>query len=351
MSTAPSILFVDDEPDVEHLMRQKFRRQIREQQMNVFFSEIGEEALEMLKANPDIDLMVTDINMPRMDGLTLLSHVHTLNPILKTIIVSAYGDMDKIRQAMNRGAFDFITKPINFTDLEQTIDKTYKYVLQQRETLRAIRENDILKMYVDEDVIRFMSGKSFESALMSSEHIHASVMFVDIVGYTSFSERFPADLVVNMLNTYFDVMVQQIQKQHGVVDKFMGDCIMAVFRGENHLANAVDAGIAIREMFVHLRETEIDGYIPEIAIGINSGDMISGNIGSRTLKRLDYTVIGDIVNTAQRMQSSAKGGQILIGEASRTHLPPSYVTEETGVFSLKNKSGPMRLFNVITKLT
>ena len=117
------ILIVDDEPDLEDLIRQKFRKKIRDKEFEFYFASDGNEALEKLQERRDIELVLTDINMPRMDGLTLLSKLPDLkNPVLKAVIVSAYGDMDNIRTAMNRGAFDFITKPIDLRDLEATIE-------------------------------------------------------------------------------------------------------------------------------------------------------------------------------------------------------------------------------------
>lgn len=118
------ILVVDDEPDLELLIRQKFRKRIRAKEFDFVFAGDGVEALERLAKDDAIDIVLTDINMPRMDGLTLLDNIGALDRLLKVVIVSAYGDMDNIRTAMNRGAFDFITKPIDFTDLETTVEKT-----------------------------------------------------------------------------------------------------------------------------------------------------------------------------------------------------------------------------------
>jgi class 3 adenylate cyclase len=119
-----TILVVDDEPDLEALVLQKFRRQIREGLISFMFAHDGLDALHSLELHPDIDFVVSDINMPRMDGLTLLAKLQQADDKKSTVIVSAYGDMRNIRIAMNRGAFDFVTKPIDFADLEATIDKT-----------------------------------------------------------------------------------------------------------------------------------------------------------------------------------------------------------------------------------
>jgi phosphoserine phosphatase RsbU/P len=128
------ILVVDDEPDLELLVRQRFRRQIRERELEFFFSHNGEEALQALAVQPSIDLVLSDINMPVMDGLTLLGKLNEATVPLKAVIVSAYGDMANIRTAMNRGAIDFLMKPIDFQDLEITIHKTLDHVSQLKQS-------------------------------------------------------------------------------------------------------------------------------------------------------------------------------------------------------------------------
>src|SRR3954447_26827220 len=133
---SPKILVVDDEPDLEGLIIQKFRRQIRDGSVSFLFAHNGLEALTMLDENRDVDMVLSDINMPGMDGLSLLGKLQESDENLSTVIVSAYGDMNNIRTAMNRGAFDFITKPIDFSDLEATILKTLRHVEVLREAHR-----------------------------------------------------------------------------------------------------------------------------------------------------------------------------------------------------------------------
>lgn len=136
------ILFADDEPDLDDLFKQQFRRQIQTGAYEFIFVRDGREALTVLAQQPDIEVVLSDINMPGMDGLTLLARLPDINPIIRTVIITAYGDMANIRTAMNRGAFDFITKPINFQDLKATIEKTILHVHQLRETaeLKAVDE-------------------------------------------------------------------------------------------------------------------------------------------------------------------------------------------------------------------
>ena len=343
------IMIVDDENDFEQLIRQKFRRQIREQEYEFVFAQNGKDALEKLELNPDVEIVFSDINMPIMDGLTLLVKLNEKNPLLKAVIVSAYGDMDNIRVAMNRGAFDFICKPIQFADLELTLLKTLKYVTQIRETIKAIKENNILRMYVDDSVLQFMTRTEYESALMVNETVEATVVFMDICGFTAISEKESANFVVNLINKYFDLMVKEIIAHGGYIDKFLGDAVMAVFRGDYHLDRAIEASIAVHKAIEAQKEEKLEKetFLPKVSIGINSGEMISGNIGSAALKRLDFTVIGDVVNTSQRLQSAAQPGQIVISKAIYNKVKDSFNCRVIGDISVKNKSKPITIYEVI----
>ncbi|WP_194775327.1 adenylate/guanylate cyclase domain-containing protein [Pararhodonellum marinum] len=342
------ILVVDDEADLEVLIKQKFRQKIRQNEYEFLFAMNGREALEQLQIHKDVDVILSDINMPEMDGLTLLTKLSEQNLLLKSVIVSAYGDMDNIRTAMNRGAFDFVTKPVNFADLEITIEKTLKHVLQLKETVKAVKENNILKMYVDETVLNFMGGMEIEKALFHNRTVEGTVAFIDICSFTAISEFEAADKVVELLNQYFDIMVKEIIKENGVVDKFIGDAVMAVFTGEYHLDRALDASLAIRQTLKS--EPVYKGkstFEPKVSVGINSGEMVSGNIGSSTLRRLDYTVIGDTVNTAARLQAAADQNQILISEKSYEMVKESFQCKEVGPLTLKNKKSPLIAYEVI----
>ena len=135
-----TILVVDDEPDLETLVLQKFRRQICEGRCIYIRPRWGRGAGSRSSSNPHVDMVVSDINMPRMDGLSLLAELQEAEEKKSTIIVSAYGDMSNIRTAMNRGAFDFLTKPIDFADLEMTIEKTIRHVEMMREARRRQAE-------------------------------------------------------------------------------------------------------------------------------------------------------------------------------------------------------------------
>lgn len=348
MAKITKILVADDEVDLEMLIKQKFRKQIRERKYEFVFALNGNEALLKLKQNPDITILLSDINMPEMDGLSLLSKMAESNPLVKAVMVSAYGDMENIRTAMNRGAFDFVCKPVNFEDLELTIEKTIQHVLLMKETLQAVKENNILRMYVDENVLKFMGTQEYESSLLTNETVEVTVVFIDICSFTSISEKEPADVVVKLLNKYFDAIVKEIIAQGGYIDKFIGDAVMAVFKGDYHLDRAVEACLAVRKHIDEMPAQELaDSFQPKVSIGINSGEVISGNIGSATLRRLDYTVIGDVVNTAQRLQGAARPGQIFINENCYHRIKESFNCQVVGNVPLKNKTASSIIYQVL----
>jgi class 3 adenylate cyclase len=202
-------------------------------------------------------------------------------------------------------------------------------------------------MYVDESVLDYMNRPDFENSMTRNEHIDATVFFVDICGFTSIAETQPVNEVVELLNKYFDIIVKEIIGQNGHVDKFMGDAVMAVFRGEHHLPRAVEAALSVRKQIDSLGKADEVNFLPKVSIGINSGELISGNIGSASLRRLDYTVIGDVVNTAQRLQSAAKPNQIIVNESTYNKIKDSFKCEHLGEVTLKNKVTPAVIYNVI----
>jgi class 3 adenylate cyclase len=142
-------------------------------------------------------------------------------------------------------------------------------------------------------------------------------------------------------------MVKEIIAQNGHVDKFIGDAILAVFRGEYHLDRAIEASLAVRSQIEKLPEQEGISFKPKVAIGIHSGELISGNIGSSSLRRLDYTVIGDVVNTAERLQGVAHDSQILITEPSYEKIKEFFNCKRIGETCLKNKAHAVVVYEVV----
>ncbi|MCY3675082.1 MAG: SpoIIE family protein phosphatase [Rhodobacteraceae bacterium] len=189
MSRPHKILVVDDEPDLEPLVLQRMRREIRNNTYEFAFASNGIRALDQLNADEDIDIVLSDINMPKMDGLTLLEQIPNVNPNIRLVIVSAYGDMKNIRKAMNRGAFDFVTKPIDFMDLKTTIERTAKHLefwrdaLAARDKLTSLNNELSIADKMQQSILPriFPSGKNYKLAgtMLPAENVGGD--FFDVI--------------------------------------------------------------------------------------------------------------------------------------------------------------------------
>ena len=201
-----TILVVDDEPDLEALILQRFRRQIREDGMAFLFARDGVEALDLVARHPGIDLALADINMPRMDGLTLLGRLQEADDPLATVIVSAYGDMRNIRTAMNRGAFDFLTKPIDFADLEATVAKTVRHVAGLRDArarrAAAERAHAALARYFSPNLAAELAAET-RALSLASQRRDVTAVFTDITDFTAVVETLEPAVLADLLNGYF----------------------------------------------------------------------------------------------------------------------------------------------------
>ncbi|WP_246357799.1 protein kinase domain-containing protein [Pyxidicoccus fallax] len=344
-SRPAKILVVDDEPDVVVLMEQSFRKQIRRSVYQFLFASDGEEALEALRQHPDIQVVLCDINMPRMDGLTFLSRIGEVSTLTRVIIVSAYGDMNNIRTAMNRGAYDFITKPIDFPDLEATLAKTLKHVRELRSTARYTEENGLLRMFVPGGVLERLPPLLQGSDALAGERVEGTVAFIDVDAFTPVLHQELPDESLRRLNANFEAIVPELLARGGTVDKFVGDAVMAVFRGPGHVDRAQEACLSIRKQLSVLatRGGERAPYAHGVCMGLDTGVLVSGSIGAKASGRLDFTVLGDVVNTAARLAALAAKGQVLVSarvrEASREPFEYAPVEAQATTFALVRREG------------
>jgi adenylate cyclase len=309
MTEPAKILAVDDEPDFELLIKQRFRQRIRQGDLAFRFARHGEEALTVLAEEPDIGLLLLDINMPVMDGLTLLNELRARRSPARAVIVSAYGDMTNIRTAMNRGAFDFVTKPVDLNDLEVTIDKTLETIAYVRGLDRQRAESERARA----NLARYFSPNIVDLLAESDEPLGpvrrqtVAVLFVDIVGFTRMAEAMTPEAVVAMLREFHQRMGNQIFACGGTIEKYIGDEIFAVFGLP--MASPHDALNALRCAALMLQELDVwntaraaRGELPlAIGIGLNYGPAVLGDVGTK--HSLSFTVIGDTVNIASRLQA------------------------------------------------
>jgi adenylate cyclase len=307
------ILVVDDEPDLEALIQQKFRHQIRSGTVSFLFASDGVEALAVLQANRDVDMVVADINMPRMDGLTLLQKLQENEEKLSTIIVSAYGDMANIRTAMNRGAFDFLTKPIDFLDLETTIAKTIRHVEVLREARRrqaeAERAHASLSRYFSPNLAARLASDA-DAIDLGGQRREIATLFTDIASFTALVETLEPEVLGPLLNDYLTGMTDLVFAHDGTVAKIVGDALHVLFGapGEqpDHAARAVNCALALDEYAQSFRERwQRKGVTLGVTrIGVHAGPAIVGNFGGGRF--FDYTAYGDTINIAARLEAANK---------------------------------------------
>jgi adenylate cyclase len=307
------ILVVDDEPDLELLVVQRFRRQIRDGSFSFAFAQDGVNALAALEEDPNIDMVVTDINMPRMDGLTLLGRIQEREDNLATVIVSAYGDMANIRTAMNRGAFDFLTKPIDFGDLETTIAKTLRNLEITRGYQRRQQEAERARAHL----ARYFSPSLADSLAASADGIDLgprrrdiTSMFTDIASFTTLAEGLEPGVIGSLLNEYLTGMTEIVFDHGGTLVKIIGDALNVLFGAPadqpDHAARAVGCALALDVYAEDFRARWRDkGVAVGITrVGICSGQALVGSFGGGRF--FDYTAYGDTINIAARLEAANK---------------------------------------------
>jgi adenylate cyclase len=347
-----SILVVDDEPDLEALVLQKFRHRIKDGAVSFLFAKDGLEALAALKANGGVDLVVTDINMPRMDGLSLLQKLQESEEKVSTIVVSAYGDMANIRTAMNRGAFDFVTKPIDFVDLEATIAKTLRHI----ELLREARERQAAAERAYSSLSRYFSpnlaqrlANDADAINLAGQRRDIATLFTDIASFTTLVETLEPSVLGPLLNDYLTGMTDIVFAHDGTVAKIVGDALHVLFGapGEqlDHASRAVACALALDEYAETFRgRCRQNGIALGLTrIGVHAGPAIVGNFGGGRF--FDYTAYGDTINVAARLEGANKqlGTRICVS-ATLAGRVDHFKGRPVGDLVLRGKSEALRAF-------
>ena len=356
MTATATILVVDDEPDLEALVLQKFRRQIRDGAVTFMFAHDGIEALQSLEQNPHVDLIVLDINMPRMDGLSLLQKLQEADDKKSTIIVSAYGDMSNIRTAMNRGAFDFLTKPIDFADLEMTIEKTRRHVEMmgeyRRRQIQAERAHASLSRYFSPQLASRLAA-DVEGYGMEVHRREVAAMFTDITSFTSMVEGTAPEVLSTLLNEYMTGMTEIVFAHEGTVAKVMGDGIHILFNAPGDQPDYATRAIACArdldawaEAF-RARWKSKGVNFGVTRIGVHAGPALVGNFGGSRF--FDYTAYGDTINTAARLEAANKflGTRICVSAAVADGAT-EFCGRPIGDLLLRGRSEPLRAFEPLS---
>ena len=351
-----TILVVDDEPDLETLVQQKFRRHIRDGHVRFLFARDGAEALELLGDRGSIDMVVSDINMPRMDGLTLLQKIQEGDDPLSTIIVSAYGDMANIRTAMNRGAFDFLTKPIDFADLETTINKTLRHIELLREARRrqvsAERAHALLSRYFSPNLAERLASDPAAIDL-GGQRREITSLFTDMASFTSLVETLEPEIIAPLLNDYLGEMTDIVFAHGGTVVKIIRVALHVLFGAPaeqpGHAARAVACALDLdARSRAFVRRWEQKGVsLGATRLGLNAGPAIVGNFGGG--RYFDYTAYGDTVNIAARLEAANKqlGTRICVGESVAARVS-DFTGRPVGDLLLRGRGEPLRAFEALS---
>jgi adenylate cyclase len=346
------ILVVDDEPDLEALVMQKFRHQIRDGSVSFQFAHDGVEALTALKANSAIDLVVTDINMPRMDGLSLLQKLQENEAKVSTIVVSAYGDMANIRMAMNRGAFDFVTKPIDFSDLETTIAKTLRHMEflrdAQKRQAEAERAHASLSRYFSPNLAQQLASEAAATEL-EGQRREIATLFTDITSFTALVETLEPSVLGPLLNEYLTGMTDIVFAHDGTVAKIIGDALHVLFGApgeqQDHAARTVVCALALDEYAqAFCQRWHRKGIMLGVTrIGAHAGSAIVGNFGGDRF--FDYTAYGDTINIAARLEAANKqlGTRICVGAPLAAKVT-NFQGRPVGDLMLRGKTEALRAF-------
>ncbi len=325
-----SILVVDD----NEINRDLLSRYLERQGHTVLVADNGRQALEMI-ATGAFDLVLLDIMMPELNGYQVLQHLKHSETWrdLPVIMISALDETANAVRCIELGAEDYLPKPFNPVLLRARVQACLEkkrlrdLEVEQRRKLhelnaalelsnRFIRET--FGSYLSDEIVNVILKKG--GLKIEGEKRRATILMADLRGFTSLSERLPAEDVVAMINIYLETMTEIIQKYQGTIDEFIGDGILVIFGAPilrpDDPRRAVACAVEMQLAMTSVNERNRQAGYPEVAlgIGINTGEVVMGNIGSK--KRIKYAVVGRAVNLTARIESYTVGGQIFISEST-----------------------------------
>lgn len=342
------ILIVDDEKYILMLLETHLSKEY-----DVVKATNGAEALEKINQEHP-DLILTDVMMPHKNGFELCQEVKQ-NPetqFIPVVMVTALGKKEDRIKGLESGADDFLSKPFNELELRTRVKSLLRVKrLYDEIESKNILLNEILTRYVSKEVSQSILSNPDKYLKLGGEAREVTILFADIRGFTKFSERHSAHEVVEVLNQFFSELVKVVFRYNGTFDKYMGDCIMAFYGApiqyEDDVLRAIQTAIEMQRVF-HQKEGKLlekfNGAKLGLGIGINTGEVIVGNIGSETF--MDYTVVGDQVNIAKRLEEMTQSGQILISQVTYERIKDIITVTKIPDQHLKGKSKKLDLYQV-----
>jgi adenylate cyclase len=296
------------------------------------------------------DLIILDVNMPKMDGFAACAIIKETPETyqIPVIMLTAQSDIDSRVRGLGLGAEDYVSKPFSPKELLARVDARLRSkaesdeLRKQRQQLRLIFER-----FVAPDIVQALM-ESPESAQLGGALREITVLFADLEGFTALSERTDPGEVLNLLNSYHGLMVENIKRFGGTVDKFLGDGIMAIYNApvelNDHPMRAVLTAYHIQQALSSFQQKFAGSFKLNINFGIHTGNAVVGNIG--TLDVMDYTAIGDTVNLAQRLQSISHGNIICISEDTYQRIAARVEATSDGLRSIKGRKQQVHTYTI-----
>ena len=341
------LLLVDDD---EHLL-DLLSHQLQAHGHSVMQAANGRQALDLLE-NHDFDLLILDLIMEDMDGFQIVQEIRRsyAGNQLPVIMITTQGGSEDILQAIRLGANDYVIKPVALSALLARIQS-------QLSIKRATERIEITNMFIRSTLGGYLTDEVVDHLLddpkgfgFQGEKRKVSVLFADLRGFTSMSEHLEADKVVEVLNIYLGHMIDVVSEFDGLINNFMGDGLMVLFGAplarEDDAERAVACAIAMQQAMTSVNARIRQNAMPAIAmgVGINTGEVVAGNIGSAA--RMKYSVIGRHVNIASRIESQTVGGQILISEHTLTEVGSHLRIDGQSQIRAKGVEQPIAIYEV-----
>lgn len=332
-----TVLVVDDEPDLQLLVEGFFSTEIDAGEYIFEFATNGQDALNKVASLPSVSAVVTDLNMPEMDGLTLLARLQAERPGLPAIVLSAYSDMQNIRTAMNLNAYDFLCKPIDFDDLKATISKVTQ-LTHRLETGNALaEENNVLRCFMDPQLAHSVRGWGPQLEDSPVYQSSGSILHIGIVNLHDFqppakardtaapSSRThrEANPYLVRINRLLDVIVGHTLENSGIVFQMSDRGLTAVFTKQNHTERACTAAFAIQQALRKISSSAEYGFA--LSMGLSSGDLGIAVIGAPSAKRFGFSMLGDALDRARKLEQVAGQRRLLIDISTASNLPADAV--------------------------
>ena len=340
----PSILVVDDNEDNRYTL---VRRLERDGYPGAMSASNGREALEMIDGHA-IDLVLLDIMMPGLTGYEVLEQLRRDGRLaeIPVIVISAIDELDSAVRCIELGAEDYLSKPFNATLLKARVGAVLEKKRMRDELAQQLAFiRDIFGKYVPASVASMLVAGRGE---LAPTHVTSTILYTDIEGFTAVVESMPPERVVQMLNEYFPAVIDPIRRHRGVVNQFQGDAMLVTFNvpvaDARHADNAIAAAREIQEV---VAEQRFAGVALPTRIGINTGQVVAGNVGSGD--RMNYTVHGDAVNLAARLEQLNKehGTRVLVSGNTVQLLNGEHSLQRIGTVAVRGKSESVDIYELV----